>query len=574
MRFMTRQGVFWRGLLMLLATGVWADCGDKATPIHRIQGAGTASPLAETEVWVEARVSAVFNGQGQLGGFFLLEDPEDQDRNPKTSEGLYVHAPKANVRIGDQVRLRGRVREFHELTELTDVRDLRVCQQGLPVEAVTLRWPPAKLADLEAFEGMRVRLAQPLVVTDVYELHRYGTLVLASERHWIPTQRVDPGKAARTWAQRQQTDRLVLDDGSSRQWPQPLPWPPGAGVVRAGDQVASLEGVLDYRFKTWRIQPVGAVQFRADNPRPAVLPKPARDVLRVASVNLQNFFNGDGRGQGFPTARGAEDLAGFRLQSARLRAMLQALNADVIALMELENDGDGPLSSQQALLNLLGEPWRGVPVGDARLGRDEIRVGLIYRQDRVERVGSPMVLNKGAFAARNRPVLIQQVRLRGQGGGYTLAVNHFKSRLCRGAKGKEQDAGDGQGCWNPTRSQAAQALVDAFASANGPVLILGDLNAYAREQPLQILYKAGYTNLVTQALGESTPTYVYQGAAGALDHLLGNSALLAHIQAVHRFAANADEAPPSRAALDTPAYREQPWRASDHDPLVVDLAPP
>ena len=116
--------------------------------------------------------------------------------------------------------------------------------------------------------------------------------------------------------------------------------------------------------------------------------------LRVASLNLENLFNGDGRGGGFPTPRGARTPAELAAQLAKLVATLHALDPDIAALMELENDGYGPDSSLAALLAALnadGGDWRAVDAGQGP-GDNPIRVGLIYRASRVRPQGTPATL--------------------------------------------------------------------------------------------------------------------------------------------------------------------------------------
>ena len=84
------------------------------------------------------------------------------------------------------------------------------------------------------------------------------------------------------------------------------------------------------------------------------------------------------------------------------------------------------------------------------------------------------------------------------GGRFTVAVNHLKSKgsACDGVG--DPDAGDGQGNCNLTRTAAAQALVDWLAtdptgSGDTDFLILGDLNSYAKEDPIDAIRPAPTT---------------------------------------------------------------------------------
>ena len=82
----------------------------------------------------------------------------------------------------------------------------------------------------------------------------------------------------------------------------------------------------------------------------------------------------------------------------------------------------------------------------------------------------------------------------------TVAVNHFKSKGSDCDELGDPDTGDGQGNCNGTRTQAAAALADFLASdptgsGDPDVLIIGDLNAYDEEDPIDTLKAAGYTDL-------------------------------------------------------------------------------
>ena len=91
---------------------------------------------------------------------------------------------------------------------------------------------------------------------------------------------------------------------------------------------------------------------------------------------------------------------------------------------------------------------------------------------------------------RNRPSLAQSFVENSTGEVMTLVVNHLKSKGCGGETGGDIDSGDGQGCWNATRTAAAEALVDWMATHPTGVddddfLVMGDINSYAKEDPIR-----------------------------------------------------------------------------------------
>ncbi len=66
------------------------QCGETASRIASVQGAGSASPFVGNNVTIEAIVVADFQNTNQLGGFFIQEEDADSDSNPATSEGIYI----------------------------------------------------------------------------------------------------------------------------------------------------------------------------------------------------------------------------------------------------------------------------------------------------------------------------------------------------------------------------------------------------------------------------------------------------------------------------------------------------
>ncbi len=562
-------------------------CGNPASLISEIQGTSDISPLAGENLIVEAVVTAAFNGDDSLGGFYIEAEADQRDSDPATSEGLFVYAPGQSVTIGQRLRIAGEVTEFGNLTELTNVTDIADCGTATLPAPLNLTLPWASADAPEAFESMRVRFDEPLTVNDNYDLSRFGSLTLGNGRHFIPTNIAEPGADAAIIEELNALDRLILDDGSNRQNPAVVPYPSpelsASATVRAGDTVNDLVGILDYRFSEWRLQPLSAPSFAQKNPRPTSPELETSGNLVVASFNVLNYFNGDGMGGGFPTARGADDAEELSRQTAKLVSAITALNADIIGLMEIENDGYGDSSAIAQLADSLGGNWSYVDPGLPQLGGDAIAVGFIYNADRVEAVGNAATLATAPFDDLNRQPLAQTFRASDSDDAVTIAVNHFKSKGCGSAEGANADQGDGQGCWNPVRTQASAALASWLASdptgtAEEDVLIIGDLNAYAKEDPIRALTNNGYTDLLAMADGESAYSYVFFGQAGYLDHGLANTSLAPKVVDTTVWHINADEpraldyntdfkSPEQQASF----YAPDSYRASDHDPVIIAL---
>ncbi|HEY9119907.1 MAG TPA: endonuclease, partial [Marinobacter sp.] len=309
-------------LLWLPAAAAAGECGASATEISRIQGETARSPFAGQMVTVEGVITMDARQRGGFRGFYLQQADGETDANPKTSEALFVYTGRSEGSKGQRVRVSGRVKEYHGLTELTDVNTLTVCGPGLLPEPAPVTLPWADNHQPEHLENMVVTMVDQLTVIDHYNLARYGELTLAVSNQIIPTEFMAPGPDAEALFRAQQRSRLLLDDGSGARDPRPVPWPTGdlsaGNTVRAGDDITRLTGILDFRFNAWRVQPLAAPAFQSGNPRSDPPARPQTSSLRVVTLNLGNLFNGDGQGGSFPTPRGAESGKQFQQQLARL----------------------------------------------------------------------------------------------------------------------------------------------------------------------------------------------------------------------------------------------------------------
>jgi predicted extracellular nuclease len=188
-------------------------------------------------------------------------------------------------------------------------------------------------------------------------------------------------------------------------------------------------------------------------------------------------------------------------------------------------------------------------------------------------------------AVFSRPPLAPTFEDNATGERFSVVVNHFKSKGCSGATGLDLDQGDGQGCWKAKRdAQATQLLgfindtVIPDSNYDADVLIVGDLNSYAQEDPITTLKADGYTDLVNKYLGSAGYSYTFDGQLGYLDHALASGSLADQIVGAAEWHINADE-PVSldyntefkSAGQVTSLYAADRYRASDHDPVIVDL---
>ena len=569
-------------------------CGDPATYIHDIQGSGSAAALTGPRT-VEGVVVGDYQGAGQFGGYYLQEEDADVDADPATSEGIFVFNTSTPVSLGDRVRVRGTAGDFSGLTQLSSVTATVVCAAGESVTPTPVTLPVPAVADWERYEGMSIRIGQELTVTEVYTLARFGEAALSvGGRLANPTNVVAPGAPAQARQDLNDRSRILLDDGNGQQNIDPTFYPQGglsaANTLRVGDTTPSLSGVLDQRFSAYRVQPVDPadVEFTHTNPRSAH-PAPVGGDVRVASFNVLNYFNGNGAGGGFPTPRGANTAAEFDRQRTKIIAAISELDADVVGLMELENDDTATeLGAIEDLVDGLNEataPGTYAFVDTGVVGTDEIRVGILYQPARVTPVGPYAVLDSSVdprfLDTKNRPTLAQTFE-RG-GDRFTVAVNHLKSKGSDCLDVGDPDTGDGQGNCNQTRARAAEAVVDWLAgdptgSGDADALVIGDLNSYAQEDPITVFRDAGYADTIAEHVGPEGYSYVFSGQSGYLDHALASPSLAGDVTGVTEWHINADEpiALDYNTEFKSPGqvgtfYAPDPYRSSDHDPVLVGL---
>lgn len=552
--------------LPLLAALLLACAAQAQTPVPTLIGTIQGREARSQQVGHDATVEGVVTAIRSDGWF--VQDGGDGD--PATSDALFVVGRPAPA-VGERVRVHGTVAEqdtgrgTRTALQAMDVAELG---RGRLPRPVVLRAVPD---DWGRYAGMRVRIAAPLTVAGSDRIDKYGEVALNfGDRLRTPSDAARPGEALQTIAADNTRRTLLLDDGSDAEHPANVAWLPASGAPRAGTRVRGVEGVIDERHGAVLLLPAAAPRFvRPATPRP---PQVGGD-LRVAGFNLENFFNGDGRGGGYPTPRGARTEAEHQAQQARLVATIRGLKPDIAALMELENDGFGPdsaLTQLVAALNRAGDgDWRFVAT-DADQGGDAIRVGLIYRTSRVQPAGTAATLTDDLFGSRSRPPLAQSFRA-GDGPVFTVVANHFKSKGCGGATGDDADRQDGQGCWNAARTASARRLdawlrTDPTHSGSDLAMIVGDLNAYSKEDPVQALVDAGWRDAFA-GQRETPYSYVYAAQTGRLDHALLSPALAARLAGAAEWHVNADE-PDSRGYQTHPEDRS-PRRSSDHDPLVV-----
>jgi predicted extracellular nuclease len=575
--------------------GVGTSCPTATHFIHQVQGAGLTTPIGGTTVTVNAVVVGDFQGPSPaLRGFFLQEEDEDVDTDPLTSEALFVFDGNGTVAVatGELVSVTGRATEFGDVTQI-DRATVTVCDSGFEASPVEITLPVTDVNDWERWEGMRANFTQPMTVTEHFGLGRFGEVVLSSiGRQYQGTHEAAPGAEALAVADLNARTRIVLDDANTSQNADPTRYPTGGlsatNTLRTGATVADLTAIVHQGFGSYRLQPVGEITFDGAADRPTNAPV-VGGRIQVAAFNVLNYFNGDGLGGGFPTSRGAESQFEFDRQHDKIVAAIGAMDAEVVGLMEIENDGADAVPAISTLVDGLNDRYGDgtyayIQTGD--IGTDEIAVAIIYQPDAVTPTGEFAILDSSVDPRfvddANRPALAQTFTETASGAVFTVAVNHLKSKGSGCGAGDDQPDHLGGNC-NATRTAAAAALADWIAtdptgSEDPDAMIIGDLNSYRLETPISTLRDAGFTDLLNQFEGPDAYTYVFMGASGYLDHAQATPSLTQQVTDAAPWHINTDEPPVldyntnfKSANHVATLYAPDPFRSSDHDPVIVGL---
>jgi hypothetical protein len=574
--------------------------------IGQIQGETDISPYSGQYVTTSGVVVGDFQDTASGYKGFYIQDLNG-DGNENTSDGIFVYNTYYSVDVGDPIQFKAKVSEYNGKTQLSSISSFTFCgvQQELIPTPISL--PVAEVSDFEIYESMLVTFPQELVISEYFNFDRYGEIVLTTDRYLTPTAEYEPDSPEYFAAvEKFKRNRIILDDGRTTQNPDPAVHPNWYefnldNLFRGGDLVQNVTGIMDYGFNEYRIQPVQGADYYNSNPRPMV-PEDVGGNIKVASFNVLNYFSTIDTGDWIcgPSedmeCRGADTPEEFARQKAKIIAAITTMDADVVGLMEIENHiDDAAVKDLVSGLNDALEAEVYAYVNSGVIGTDAIKVAMIYKPASVTPVGSHAILDYSVDIrfddSKNRPTLAQSFQDNINGGVFTVAVNHLKSKGSDCNDVGDPDLGDGAGNCNLTRKYAAEAMVDWLAtdptgSGSNNYLIIGDLNSYDKEDPIDAILAGpddllgtgdDYTDLLFHYIGEDAYTYVFDGQIGYLDHALVNSDLFDMVTGTTVWHINADEPDlidydmsfklPAQGAL----YAPDPFRSSDHDPVIVGL---
>ncbi|MFQ2856495.1 ExeM/NucH family extracellular endonuclease [Aeromonas caviae] len=664
----------------LYAAGFSCPADSALTPIPAIQGSGDKSPLVPDDQFESTQsvsVKAVVSGLGESlnKGFYLLD--VQGDGNPETSDGIFVYLNDKNfaskypdIQPGALVCLEAKVEEYYGHTQLKPLFDgstprLTTLAQGAAPAATALRVLEGETLAraLERHEGMRVRLdadsALKISRNFSYDYAaRRNNLVLAHGAPLMkPTQlHVASSPEAVALAEANASNRVFLESdvkAGDGKLPWLPAWEPEQGYLRIGDAPVNLEAMVGYSYNEYRLivprdQTItaGDLLRTGDNDRQSAPARLDGTDLRIGSFNVLNYFTSHSSVGGALNVlcadqadadsakgcnRGAKSLEEFQLQRAKIVNAITEMDADLLGLMEMENNGFDEHAALHDLVESLNARQKeaskhyafvtlpkALLTEDRFFGGDAIMVAMIYRPalltpsedaDVIPLPQQRYTTGGVTKSAGQRDSLVQRFTVAGSDAPLTLVANHLKSKgsgCYENGDGKTEPA-DLQGKCTEFRVSAAKVLGEAVSKMPGQVLLVGDFNSYAKEDPIRVLTdyapvagerqirSASHTYIgdkpyeqmgqtVAKGYGlvdlnvkfnqEKAISYSYEAELGTLDYALANSALADKVVAVADWHINSFE---SNLFEYGSAYTgdliksDNPFSASDHDPVIVDL---
>lgn len=522
--------------------------GAEIVPIYQVQGAGESSPYVpegvfESEAEVTVRGVVTARGESLFKGFYLQE--VKSDNSPYTSDGVFVfldEVPSEAIQPGVEVCVQGKVKEYFGLTQI-DIKADKKFEIGtkgtVPIATPLYVADGETLAQaLERYEGMNVVLdaGSDLKISRTFSYdyagRRNNMLVSYQAPLMKPTQLYPALSPEATALVKSNLENQLFIESDYKPANGVIPYFPDfnveTGYIRVGDQLTNLQGVIGYSYGAYRLVATNSITAgdfirggdRTDAPSVAT-----KGDLRVASFNVLNFFNDVVGGDTNPSGsnRGALTEEEMLLQRAKIVSAITAMNADIVGLMEIANNGFGEKSAIKNLVDALNEKqtaenaYSFVEITDADkyegkyFGSDAITVGMLYRGDKVTLAGAAQMIempeqhaSAGSVTrtqndkietnlgndAYQRHSLAQTFNIHGQ--TLTVVVNHLKSKgsgcLEDWVNFEDQtDPADQQGKCNAFRVSAAKVLGEALKDVKGDLLVIGDMNAYGMEDPIRVL---------------------------------------------------------------------------------------
>ncbi|MEZ9345323.1 ExeM/NucH family extracellular endonuclease [Vibrio splendidus] len=622
------------------------------TLISELQGDSWASPytdpangkfISDETFTVEGVITAIQSEalDGDVAVGFYMQD-ETPDSDPKTSDGIFVVGDITGLSVGDKVQVNGPVEENFGWTQIP-ATTIKAVGTG-SVTAVNLEQVASDSEfdfTLERHEGMLVNItsAVDMRVSRSYSMdegpQRYNLVLSQGKESVHPNQANFPGTdEAEKAADCNDDARLVVESFAKDTVGAPAWYPDFAKTdidqngstedfIRVGDRASNLQGVLGYSYSDYRFyvtEDANNDTFIARGNNRDLAPKVDAGDVRIATFNVQEFFNSlQGGGESndflaFDATPGAQDSTQFDHQTAKLVAALTALDADIVGLMEIENNGFEESSAISYLVTQLNADLPEAKQYNIASSEGLTTVGelatanfVIFRPstvglDSLQVIPMPkQEAENGEFTTQHAAV-VPVFSFKDREEKLVVAVNHFadKDQICL----EDTSDDDRQGGCENLRVSAADYLGQKLTKMEGEKVILGSLNAFNNEDAITVLtdrsgapenYEIktaektfigeeslheegvivadsyGFEN-VMQIVDPNSYNVVQGDENGSLDYILTSAGLKSKVIGVTHWNINASESQTLDSRHELGQAYSDSFRAAGHDPVVLSIA--
>ena len=577
------------------ATAAQVTAPKEVKNIGEVQGESHESPLVGKEVVINNVVVTKTDKTG-----FYVQD-KVSDNNPRTSDAVYV-ASAEKVESGDLLKVQGTVKEGYmeeysvrpgqtfkkpagsltvtqiinaTITKLgkTDLPKALNISEKMPKDIVdntpTKYNPETEALDYwESLEGMRVEVTKPKVTGPQYKGDIY---VLPGD---YKGQKLNNIGGVNLRPGVQNTEVLPITVGNSF-------------VAKAKDYFnENISGVVTYKNKTYKIDP-SSVPTLQDGGLKREVSKiyPAEDKLTIASYNIENFSANN---------NGHDETPEEKVDKIANSFIKEVHSPDIITLIEVQdnnggvNDGtvDGVKSGEklaQRIKSLGGPDYKYTEIAPVD-GKDggkpgaNIRVAYLYNPKRVTLIGKEKGgseeaarfvnghLEKNPARIDPKSVHFEKVRkslaaeFEFKGERIVVVANHLKSKL-----GDDAIYGSNQPSVENTKAKRIEEakILNAFIkeglrqNPNLKFVLTGDFNDFEFSDSVKTIVGNELVNLMAEHEQGDRYSYFYRGSNQSLDNILISKNIK-------------DKVVFSPVHINA-SFMEEHGRASDHDPVVVQI---
>ncbi len=403
---------------------------------------------------------------------------------------------------------------------------------------------------LSRYVGQTVRFDAPFYVTNNYGFSS-GTYTVSPRRIYSPTNQEYPMTEGYTTIVSLNTSGTLSLSGIS-------------GYHRMGERIQNLTvriiGTNSMQWVSGEWVGNTRTELEAGIPSVDIL---GEHTLLVCAFNLE-YYLAENLGTGY----GPDNEVQHARQKNKISTALNKIRADVFGFVEIEQGQTALAELADTLTAMTGKKYSYIDDGGSA-NSSYTKSGYVYCTETLKPVGA-LKSNNTRVQNRKKMQAFQEIST---GEHFIFSINHFKAKSGTGT-GMNADQGDGQGTFNYDRVQEAQSVLTDYQSnrayyGDPDILIMGDLNAYAKEDPITTLVKGGMTDLHRYFHEDTAYSYVFRGTAGYLDHALTNRTLLEQVTGVAAYHINSDE--DDSFTYDGRNNDGTMFRCSDHDPVLVGL---